>query len=75
MKKRILDNAGRPIRLYDGKYFSYRIIDGKIYIEQTNWVISDDDIDAAFKYRFDSGMQKHAENYSYLLAIIRSIDY
>ena len=75
MKKRIIDNAARPILLNEGNYFSYRIIDGKIYIEQTDWVISDDDIDAALRYRSDSGMQKYAESYSYILAIIRSVNF
>lgn len=74
MKEKIFVNADKSIRLKDDRYFSYTIIDGNIYIEQTNWIITEDDIDAALRYRSDSGIPESAENYSYILAIIRSIN-
>ncbi len=74
MKEKIICNADRSIRLKDDSYFSYTIIDGSIYIEQKNWIITEDDIDAALRYRSDSGISEYAENYSYILAIIRSIN-
>ena len=73
MREKLHMNADKSICLENGRLFSYRIMDNNIYVEQVHLVITEDDIDAALRYRSEVCMSKSAEKYSYILAIINSI--